>query len=80
MSTNEKVEPQLPRVEKFSGEGLLQQFQPKSFAPPDKRGIHELIEELSQALSLAQSQLGIIRDRLSEFDRLQGSFYKGQKP
>jgi hypothetical protein len=82
MSANEKVEPQLPRVEKFSAEELLrpQQFQPKSFAPPGQRGIHELVEELSQALSLAQSQLGIIRDRLSEFDRLQGSFYKGQKP
>jgi hypothetical protein len=70
MSTNEKVEPQLKE---------LLPHAPKSFAPPSHRGIHELVEELSQALSLAQSQLGIIRDRLAEFDRLQGSFYKGHK-
>jgi hypothetical protein len=52
----------------------------KSFAPPEERGIHELVEELSEVLSLAQSQLGIIRDRLAKFDKLQGNFYKGQKP
>lgn len=52
----------------------------KSFAPPTQRGIHELIAEVEEALELVNQRVDNIKRRLAEFDRLQASFYQGQKP
>jgi len=51
----------------------------KSFAPPTQRGILELAEELENAIFEAAKVAKVIRDRLSEFDRLQAHFYNGLK-
>jgi hypothetical protein len=51
-----------------------------SFAPPERRGIHELIKEIEDLVKLTESRLRIVRKRLEEFDTLQSSFYLGTKP
>lgn len=53
---------------------------PRSFAPPDHRGIHELIKEIEDLVHLTEDRLRIVRHRLEEFDTLQSSFYLGTKP
>ena len=81
--TNGKVEPNLDSLEKAIAprvEGLERMPKGKSFAPPDQRGIHELIDEVESAVDLVMELIKNIKRRLNEFDRLQASFYNGQKP
>jgi uncharacterized coiled-coil protein SlyX len=49
---------------------------PKSFAVQEK-GIHELLDDLTEHIIQADRSLKIIRKRLEEFDRLQTRFYNG---
>jgi hypothetical protein len=72
----QKIDPNLEAVEK----GLAQMLPAaKSFAPPEQRGIHELIEELVELVDLTQTKLHIIRRRLDEFNILQSQFYNGRQ-
>ncbi len=48
----------------------------KSFALQEK-GIHELLDDLTEHIIQADRSLKIIRKRLEEFDRLQTRFYNG---
>ena len=51
----------------------------KSFAPPQQRGIHELIDQAIEDHESLGRDLEIIKKRLAEFDRLQGDFYNGRQ-
>jgi hypothetical protein len=74
------------RNEKAVEAALAQMKQPlvsgnkseKSFAPPEQRGIHALIEEVEELVELTQARLKTIKARLSQFDDLQRKFYNGQ--
>ena len=73
MTQKEKIEPNLDALER-----AVSLPQSKSFAPPTERGIHELLEEVQEAVQLASDRLQGIKKRLAEFDRLQSSFYNGR--
>jgi len=55
-------------------------IQERSFAPPEHRGIHEILEEAEATMELVLAQLKIARRRMSEFDAMQARFYNGAKP
>jgi hypothetical protein len=75
----EKIEPDLSGIEKaIMGPEKLPAA--KSFAPPTQRGIHELISDIDDLVATLQERVDNVKKRLSEFDRLQSSFYNGQKP
>ena len=67
-------------VEKALGEMIGQQGGQRSFAPPDQRGIHELVNETMEKFVEGLRLLETIERRLAEFDRLQANFYNGRKP
>ena len=51
----------------------------KSFAPPENRGIHELIDETIALVTQVDLKLEMIKRRLAEFDSLQRQFYLGEQ-
>ena len=51
----------------------------KSYAPPERRGIHELISEIEEMIGVLDDKVQIVKRRLAEFDSLQSSFYSGDQ-
>ena len=51
----------------------------KSYAPPEHRGIHELISEIEELIATLDDKVQIVKRRLAEFDSLQTRFYGGEK-
>ena len=51
----------------------------KSFAPPDHRGIHELLTTVTEMLEGTLNIVRLVNQRLDDFDDMQNRFYKGEK-
>lgn len=52
---------------------------PQGTADPNRtKGVHELIAEVEELLSLANDAVKNIKRRVAEFDALQRRFYNGQ--
>lgn len=79
-SKPDKIEPRLVQDEQLEAvEKALSLPQAKSFAPPEHRSIHELLEEIVEMVELTTARLASVKRRLAEFDNLQNQFYKGKK-
>jgi hypothetical protein len=78
MTMQTKIEPDLDDIEKALAPPKLPKA--KSFAPPQQQGVHELIAEIDDMVSILQNRVTTLKQRLAEFDRLQTNFYNGTTP
>lgn len=76
----DKIEPVLDEKLQAVEHALMPRTNERSFAPPDHRGIAEILMEMGNCIDLLQSQLDLVKRRVADFHDLQSRFYNGSKP